>query len=300
MWLGRSAKYGPMQTRRPEPMRIFVTGGTGFIGSHFLAAAMAAGHEVVALKRPGAEPRIPLQNTPIWCEGNLSDEWRRELEACDSFVHLAAYGVSTGSDDWEGCFQTNVIDSIYLWRKAISAGVERFVIIGSCFEYGRSGELYESIPVSASLLPTTAYSASKAAATMAAFALAIQHNTETIIARPFHAYGDGEDPARFWPTLRTKAQSGEDLSMTAGEQVRDFTPVSLVAAEILKMSDPTLHEVNKGIPEVVNIGSGKPKSLREFAEEQWTELDAQGTLLVGALNYRPNEVMRYVPEVARP
>jgi len=42
-------------------MRILVTGGTGFIGSHFLQSAVRAGHEILAVKRQGAEPKIPLR-----------------------------------------------------------------------------------------------------------------------------------------------------------------------------------------------------------------------------------------------
>jgi len=42
-------------------MKLFVTGGTGFIGSHFLNAALKNGHEVVAQHRPGSKPRIPCR-----------------------------------------------------------------------------------------------------------------------------------------------------------------------------------------------------------------------------------------------
>ena len=167
-------------------MRIFLTGGTGFIGSHLLQQALAAGHDVVALRRPGAEARIPLDQQPHWLEGGLADDWSEALASCDAFIHLAAYGVADGAHDWEGCFQTNVIDSLRLWRQAVAAGIRRFLIVGSCFEYGRSGERYESIPVTAPLEPTTAYGASKAAATMASLALAVEQKLELVVARPFH------------------------------------------------------------------------------------------------------------------
>lgn len=278
-------------------MRIFVTGGTGFVGSHFLVTALSAGHEVIALRRRGSQPRFPLPHTPNWREGKLTDNWIEELKLCDVLVHLAAYGVSTGSDDWDGCFQTNVIDSLCLWRQGVTAGVQRYVILGSCFEYGKAGEQYDFIPVDAPLIPTTSYSASKAAATMAAIGLGVEHNTETIIARPFHVYGEGEDPSRFWPTLRNTAQSGGNMRMTLGEQVRDFTHVSILSAKILKIANPLFHKIQKGVPEIINIGTGKPQSLRDFAEQQWAEFQAHGNLLTGALEYRRNEVMRYVPEV---
>jgi nucleoside-diphosphate-sugar epimerase len=93
-------------------MRIFLTGGTGFIGSHLLQQALAAGHEVVALRRPHAKPRISLEQEPHWIDGDLADDWSEALTSCEAFIHLAAYGVAEGVNDWEGCFQTNVIDSL--------------------------------------------------------------------------------------------------------------------------------------------------------------------------------------------
>lgn len=41
-------------------MKIFLTGGTGFIGSHFLNTVLNAGNEVIAICRPGSQPRISL------------------------------------------------------------------------------------------------------------------------------------------------------------------------------------------------------------------------------------------------
>ncbi|MEI8283803.1 MAG: hypothetical protein WCG52_02325, partial [bacterium] len=49
---------------------------------------------------------------------------------------------------------------------------------------------------------------------------------------------------------------------------------------------------------VANIGTGHPQTIRSFAEHWWKKWDAKGKLLPGALPYRDNEVMRYVPEVS--
>jgi nucleoside-diphosphate-sugar epimerase len=277
-------------------MRIFLTGGTGFIGSHVLQQALAAGHEVLALRRHGSKPRIQLDNQPNWLEGLMVNDWRKELHGCDALLHLASYGVSEGGDDWDGCFQVNVTDSLKLWRQAVQAGVRQFLIVGSCFEYGRSSEAFEAIPVSANLEPTTAYGASKAAASMAALALGIQYQLRLILARPFHVYGDGECSSRFWPSLVTAATSRQDLSMTYGAQVRDFQPVEQAAEQLL--SCLSHREIQPGVPLVVNLGSGKATSLLQFAQKEWASLHACGKLMPGSIPYRPNEVMRYVPDIA--
>ncbi len=81
--------------------------------------------------------------------------------------------------------------------------------------------------------------------------------------------------------------------MTPGEQVRDFIPVS----DVVEAFADALREMpRKGSFRVGNIGSGQPKSLRDFALEWWGRWEAKGRLLFGALPYRANEVMRYVPQ----
>jgi UDP-glucose 4-epimerase len=276
-------------------MRIFLTGATGFIGGHVLQLALAESHEVLALRRPGATCRIPLDREPLWLDGALADDWSVELSRCDALLHLAAYGVAQGANDWDGCFQANVINALQLWRHAVAAGVRRFLIVGSCFEYGRSGERYDAIPVSAPLEPTTAYGASKAAATMAALALAVEQQLQLVVARPFHVYGPGEASGRFWPSLVTAATSGHDLPMTSGAQVRDFQPVQQAARQLLDwLQHPQLQP---GQPQLVNLGTGQPRSLLGFARDEWSRLGAQGRLHAGAIEHRPNEVWRYVPAV---
>ena len=275
-------------------MRIFLTGGTGFIGSHLLQLALIEGHEVLALRRPGAHCRIALVMEPQWLEGSLSDDWSGALARCDAFIHLAAYGVAAGAHDWEGCFQTNVIDSLQLWRQAAAAGIRRFLIVGSCFEYGRSGERYEEIPVTAPLEPTTAYGASKAAASVAALALAVEQQLNLVVARPFHVYGPGEAAGRFWPSLVEAATGGNELPMTMGDQIRDFQPVHQAAAQLLEWLQ-TSH-LQPGIPQVVNLGTGTPRSLLAFAQDEWSRLQAKTALRPGAIPHRPHEVLRYVPE----
>jgi nucleoside-diphosphate-sugar epimerase len=278
-------------------MKIFVTGGTGFIGGHFLKQALAAGHSVVALRRAGGKTSIPLPQEPVWLKGNLDDDWSEKLSQCRALVHLAAVGVSPQKADWDELFDVNVRQSLNLWRQAAKADVKRFVICGSCFEYGKSGERYESIPVDAPLEPTHAYAASKAAATMAAFALAIENKIELLVLRPFHVFGEGQHESNFWPSLRKAALAGEDFPMTAGEQVRDFISAEKVADIFVAALART--DLLAGEPKIENIGTGKPQTLRTFAEFWWKQWNATGKLKIGAVPYRPNEVMRYVPEISR-
>jgi nucleoside-diphosphate-sugar epimerase len=174
------------------------------------------------------------------------------------------------------------------------AGVKDWVVAGSCFEYGESGTRYEAIPVDAPLEPLGAYSTSKAAASVALSGFARDHDFKFSWHRIFHVYGPGEAPSRFWPSLVRAAQDGTDLEMSEGMQVRDFVPVEEVARQLLLACH---QRPEPGNPVFLNLGTGKALTLREFAEAEWKRLGAKGHLRIGAKPMRPNEVMRFVPQL---
>jgi UDP-glucose 4-epimerase len=271
--------------------RIVLTGGTGFIGAHVINFLHAEGLDVVALKRRGSSPRIELKREPSWV---VYEELDSALGGADAFIHLAAHGVNPSEAGWAECFEFNVWRSVQMWDKACDRGLDFFLICGSCSEYGLSGERYEYIPADAPLLPVGAYAASKVAATEAALALARSRRVHVEVIRPFHIYGPGEEAQRLYPSLLRAARLGEDFPMTEGRQVRDFTPVSLLCEEIYRSLK---REKSGGRTVVRNVGTGKPRTLYEFCQGIWAEEGAAGRLLPGALPYREQEVMRYVPDL---
>ena len=120
-------------------MRLFLTGGTGFIGSHVLAAALAAGHQVVALRRSArSAPVIPLPRQPQWCEGDLLTLPAPQLQGVEVVLHLASAGVSPKQMPWFELMQSNVAGSLRLLERAAEAGVRRCVVTGNSHEYGNS------------------------------------------------------------------------------------------------------------------------------------------------------------------
>lgn len=277
-------------------MRLFVTGGTGFIGSHFLNQAHAAGHAILAHRRsPASVPRIGLESEPEWVEGSLDSLLPDTFEGCDCVVHLAAHSANVPYDTLERCLEENVVKPVRMIRAAHEAGVRRFIVAGSCFEYGQSGERYEFIPPDAPLEPTASYPASKAAASVALHALACELGLELVLLRIFQVYGEGELETRFWPSLRRAALAGEDFPMSAGDQVRDFIHVADVAAAFV--ASLSREDVSAGVPRVENLGSGQPQTLARFAEEQWRRFGATGELRLGEVPMRRHEVMRFAPRI---
>ena len=86
------------------------------------------------------------------------------------------------------------------------------------------------------------------------------------------------------------------MPMTPGEQVRDFINVRDVANVFV---DALSWPLEAGNPLFENIGSGRPVTVRAFAERWWSQWNASGRLLFGALPYRQNEVMRFVPQISK-
>jgi nucleoside-diphosphate-sugar epimerase len=276
-------------------MRVFVTGATGFVGSKFIASASRAGWLIYALRRASNQSEAQICDNVQWCVGELDDDWANQLSKCDAFVHFAAAGVLEGNDDWEHCFRVNVHQTLSILRQSIQCGVKRFLICGSCFEYGAAGLDHEFIPVTSSLKPTSAYSSSKAAASIAALGLANEFNLQLLIVRPFHLYGIGESQSRFWPQLVQAAINGHDFPMTKGEQVRDFMEIGQAVDILIEMVGKLSDILPGGC--IKNLGTGNPRTLREFAESEWVRLGGAGTILLGDLDYRKNEIMRYVPRL---
>ena len=275
-------------------MKIVLTGGTGFIGSNFINHALANGHQILAIRRENSNPRVFLKKEPVWLNKEINQINENELNGYQCVIHLAAHSANTPYDNIENCLKFNLIDSLNFLKKAQKAGIRKFIIAGSCFEYGKKGEEYEFIPPDSGLFPTQTYPASKAAFSLICTQWAIENSLDLSILRIFQVYGEGESESRFWPSIQKAAKSGNDFEMTQGSQIRDFIDVKKVAEEILKEAI----DKNKFVS-IRNIGSGLPKTLAQFAQEIWDKNNAKGKLILGSKDYREGEVFRYVPDIKK-
>lgn len=131
-------------------MRLAITGGTGFVGSHLIDLALAEGHQVNALTRRAQPPRDGVH----WVEGalDLPESLATLCEDCDAVIHVA--GVINGNA--HEFHQGNVVGTDHMVAAAKAAGISRFVHISSLSArepqlsaYGRS-KLESEAPVIAS------------------------------------------------------------------------------------------------------------------------------------------------------
>jgi len=108
---------------------VFVTGGSGFVGSHAIEHLVARGHEVRAMARSArsAEVVTSFGATPVRCDLDTLDA--SHLAGCDAVVHAAAFVEEWGTR--EAFWRANVEGTERLLKAARTAGVRRFVHVGT-------------------------------------------------------------------------------------------------------------------------------------------------------------------------
>src|SRR5690554_718461 len=111
-------------------MRVFMTGATGFVGSHVAEVLQEAGHEVVALVRASSDVAHLSALGVEQVVGSLEspDALERALKGCEAVVHVA--GMTTGKSPAD-LFRVNGLASGRLAEVAAGAGVSRFVYVSS-------------------------------------------------------------------------------------------------------------------------------------------------------------------------
>ena len=274
-------------------MEFFLTGGTGFIGSHFLQNALSKNYKINALRRgKNSKTKINLNKKPYWINKSFEEVDQSDFKNSEVLIHLATHSANVPYDNLENCLKFNVFKTLSLFNKAYDCGIRKYIVTGSSFEYGKEGENFEFIPPNAPLFPTQSYPASKAAASLILTQWAIEKDVSLKILRLFQVYGEGEQENRFWPSINKTAKSGKNFKMTYGDQIRDFIRVEDVSNKIINAS----LSFTKDRVTIKNIGSGNPTKIKIFAKNIWNKLEAKGEIEFGAIPYRKNEVMRYVPD----
>ncbi len=265
--------------------RILVTGAGGFVGAAVVRAALAAGHDVIALVRndrsrlAAVASRVSLHHVDL--AGGPAVAALLGSVKPDIVIHSAWEGV--GGALRGGDIQLeNIRTTIALADAAIAAGARKFVGIGSQAEYGR----YDRKIVESDLpRPTMLYGAAKLAANHLAAQRCREAGVEFAWLRLFSVYGPGDNANWLIPSTAASLVKGKAPKCTAGTQKWDYLHIDDVADGVLAAA------TTEGATGVFNLSSGNPVAVRRIVE-MLRDLAAPGlNLAFGTIPFGPDQIM---------
>ncbi|HEX7239705.1 MAG TPA: SDR family NAD(P)-dependent oxidoreductase [Longimicrobiaceae bacterium] len=261
-------------------MRILVTGGAGFIGSHLCDRLVARGDEVIAVDSfdPFYDPVVKRRNLRALdrsrrfrlVEEDVCEPERVEAAVAgygrlDAIVHLAARaGVRPSIDRPLDYVRVNVGGTAAMLEMARRLGVKVFVLGSSSSVYGDVARVpfVESDPAASPISP---YAASKRAAELLCHTYAHLHGISAVCLRLFTVYGPRQRPDLAIHKFARAMLAGEEVPVYGdGTTERDYTYVDDVVQGI--EGAVRFAAENPGAFEIVNLGESRTVSLAELVE----------------------------------
>lgn len=269
-------------------MRILVTGGAGFIGSHFIRSVLQKHpeYEVINLDKltyaGDLERLVDLEEDPryTFVQGDICDP-STVAEAAQGVEALVNFAAATHVDrsilDAGDFVQTNVYGTYVLLEAARTLQIPRYLQVSTDETYGsiQAGAFRESDPLN----PSSPYAASKAGADLLALSYWTTHKLPVIVTRGSNTFGPYQYPEKLIPLFITNALEEKPLPLYGdGQNVRDW----LYVLDHCEALDLVLHEGKGG--EVYNIGGGNERTNREIT----------GLILEGL--EKPKSLIRFVTD----
>jgi dTDP-glucose 4,6-dehydratase len=278
-------------------MKLLVTGGAGFIGSHLVRRLVVEkGYEVInldALTYSGNPANVQdLKGHPGYTfhQGDICDQTVVTTllrdHRIEGVINCAAEShVDRSILNPRTCIQTNVVGTAVLLESSRQAGVRRFLQVST-------DEVYGNVPVGfskeeAPLAPGSPYAASKAAGDLLAHSYWSTFRFPVMITRGCNAYGTHQYPEKLIPLFVTNAIDDQPLPVYGdGRHRRDWLSVQDHCAAIE-------HVFEKGEPgHIYNVGGGNEQENLAIAEQVLAVLGKPRTLL-RFVEDRPGHDRRY-------
>jgi dTDP-glucose 4,6-dehydratase len=276
-------------------VKVLVTGGAGFIGSHFVKRLLRAGDEIVVLdkltysgNRANLPPDVELHVGDIAEPSDVS----RAAQGCDAIVNFAA--------------ETHVDRSILAAEdfgrtefRGTQVLLEHVRATGSRLVHVSTDEVYGDLEAGGAatetdrLHPSSPYSAAKAAGDLLVPAYVRTFEVNASITRGSNTYGPNQYPEKFIPLFATNALDREALPLYGdGRQVRDWLHADDHCAGIELV-------LRKGVSgEVYNVGGGDEHENIEVAE-RILELTGAPRSLLRSVPDRPGHDRRYALDTTK-
>ncbi|MEU6424848.1 dTDP-glucose 4,6-dehydratase [Microbispora sp. NPDC046973] len=218
-------------------MRVLVTGGAGFIGSHYVRTLVSGGYPAFAGARVTVLDKLtyagnlanlePVSGGYDFVRGDVCDAamLAEVVPGHDVVVHFAAEShVDRSIDSAAEFVRTNVLGTQTLMQACLDAGVSRVVHVSTDEVYGtiEAGSWDEEAP----LRPRSPYSASKAGGDLIARAYAVTHGLPVMTTRCGNNYGPYQYPEKLVPFFVTRLIQGRKVPLYGdGGNVRDWVHV---------------------------------------------------------------------------
>ena len=249
-------------------MKVLITGGAGFIGSHFVESLQDQAQEIRVLDNleTGLLSNLePFQHRFI--EGSICDSKRvsEAMESIDLVIHCAALASVPDCIAQPGkCSEVNIAGLETVLSTAVKHKVKQFAFLSSAAVYGSSPLLptSEDCP----LRPANPYAVSKAQGEELVRRYQTGSDLTAKSFRLFNVYGPRQNPnggyAAAIPRLISQALTHEPITIHgSGEQTRDFVFVADTVSAVLSSLG------NVELQEPVNVGTGAPVSILTLVRE---------------------------------
>jgi dTDP-glucose 4,6-dehydratase len=256
-------------------VRLLVTGGAGFIGSHFVKRMLAAGEDVVVLDKftyagnpANLAPDVDCRRGDIAVRDEVD-----QVGTVDAIVNFAAEThVDRSILGPEDFVRTDVLGALVLLQAAQEMSA-RFVQVSTDEVYG-DVEVGWSSREDDPLRPSSPYSASKAGGDLQVLSAVRTFGVNASVTRGSNTYGPNQYPEKVLPLFATNALDGEPLPLYGdGRQVRDWLHVDDHCAAI----ELVLREGEAG--DVYNIGAGEEHENVELTRAILEHLDVDPALV---------------------